>query len=92
VSPMDSTHSTTGESSQEGHKPVDEATGYLSFYRLAMEDETITARELITNLVQFERDPERLKGGCCSQFDCTLQNLRKINTLSAAIGVHIDPA
>jgi hypothetical protein len=27
-----------------------------------MEDETITARELITNLVQFERDPERLKG------------------------------
>jgi len=42
--------------------PVDEATGYLSFYRLAMEDETITVRELITNLVQLERDPERLKG------------------------------
>jgi hypothetical protein len=28
---------------------------------MAMEDETITARELITNLVHLDRGPERLK-------------------------------
>jgi len=39
--------------------PVDEASGYLSFYRMAMEDETITPKQIIADLITYERDPQR---------------------------------
>ncbi len=43
--------------------PVDEATGYLTFYRMAMEDETIAPQRMISDLINSETNRDKVQTG-----------------------------